>query len=123
MKITKRFKTVDEYIKAQPKIVAQKLKILRSVIKISAKGATEVISYNMPAYKLNGILLYFAGYPSHIGFYPYPSATKALEKELSKYKTGKSTVRFPLDKPLPINLIKKIVAFRVKEKLSKNKKK
>lgn len=122
MQISKRFKTIDEYIKTFPKNVGEKLEIIRNIVKKNAPGAVETISYNMPAFKMNGILLYFAGYENHIGLYPYPSVTSAFKNELSKYKTGKSTIQFELNKKLPVGLITKIVKFRVKEKLAPKKK-
>ena len=114
-----KFKTVDEYISAFP---ANKKKILRQVrqtIKQAAPQAEELISYNMPAYRYNGMLVYFAGYKNHIGFYPITSAIKAFKKELAAYEGAKGTVRFPLDKPLPLGLISKMVKFRVKENEAK----
>lgn len=115
----KQVKTVDEYIRVFPREVAVKLKIIRKLVKKSAPKVEEVISYHMPAYKLNGMLLYFAAYEHHIGFYPYPSTVKAFQKYTTKYKTAKGSIQFPLDKPLPLSLIRKIVKFRIKEKLEK----
>jgi uncharacterized protein YdhG (YjbR/CyaY superfamily) len=92
---------------------------LRKLIKETAKTAEEGISYGIPAYKLNGALCYFAGYKTHIGFYPTGSGIMAFEKQLAKYPTSKGTVRFELDKPLPLSLIKKIVLFRIKENSNK----
>ena len=88
---------------------------LRNLIRESIPEDQEIISYNMPAYKYYGMLVYFAGYKSHIGFYPKASGVKFFEKELSKYKTSKGAIQFPLDKKLPLPIIKKIVKFRVKE--------
>jgi len=87
---------------------------LRKTIKTAAPAAEEVISYNMPAIKQNGILVYYAAYKAHIGFYPTPSAIEAFKKELSKYESSKGAVRFPLDQPLPLSLITRIVKFRIK---------
>ena len=114
-----KFKTINEYIKIFPKDVASKLRAIQGIVKKAAPDAQEVISYNMPAFKLNGVLVYFAGYAHHIGLYPYASAIKKFKKELSKYKTSKGTVQFSLDKPLPVSLIEKIISFRVKENLAK----
>ncbi len=111
--------TVDEYIGAFPKEVQPLLNQLRQTIKKAAPNAEEVISYAMPAYKLNGVLVYFAGYKNHIGFYATPTGHKAFKKELSKYKEGKGSVQFPIDKPLPVSLITKIVKFRVKQNTEK----
>jgi uncharacterized protein YdhG (YjbR/CyaY superfamily) len=112
-------KDTDEYISQFPAEVQVKLQELRSVIKQAAPEAEETISYAMPAYKLKGILVYFAGHKNHIGFYPAASGVATFEKELSGYTTSKGTVQFPLDKPLPVDLIKMMVEFRVKENLQK----
>jgi uncharacterized protein YdhG (YjbR/CyaY superfamily) len=116
-----KFEDVDSYIAIFPKDVQAALEQVRNAIKISAPKAEEVISYNMPAFKYHGVLVYFAGYKSHIGFYCLPSGHKAFEKELSIYKQGKGSVQFPLDKSMPLALIKKMVKFRVKENLEKAK--
>lgn len=113
------FKDIDSYIATFPENVQQILEQVRIAIKTSAPKAEEVISYNMPAFKYHGILVYFAGYKQHIGFYSLPSGHKAFEKELSKYKQGKGSVQFPIDKPMPLALIKKMVKFRVKENTEK----
>jgi uncharacterized protein YdhG (YjbR/CyaY superfamily) len=115
------FKDIDSYIATFPKDVQALLEQVRTAIKTSAPKAEEVISYNMPAFKYYGVLVYFAAYKQHIGFYSLPSGHKAFEKELSKYKQGKGSVQFPLDKPMPLALIKKMVKFRVKENLEKTK--
>jgi len=112
-------KNVDEYLKAFPSLVQMKLQQLRKTIKVAAPEAEEVISYQMPAYKYHGMLVYFAGNKNHIGFYPVSSAIKAFEMQLSKYKTSKGTVQFPIDEPLPLGLIAKMVKFRVKENEAK----
>lgn len=104
---------VDAYIASFPHETQQKLEQVRAVIKKAAPKAEEVISYGMPAYKQNGMLVYFAGYKSHIGFYPTPSGIEAFKKELSIYKGAKGSVQFPLDNALPLTLISKIVKFRV----------
>ena len=108
--------TVEEYIDSFPEHVKEKLKGMRSLIKACAPDADESISYKMPAYKLNGKpLVYFAGYEKHIGFYATPTGHSAFKTELSLYKQGKGSVQFPLNEPLPVELIEKIVLFRVKE--------
>jgi uncharacterized protein YdhG (YjbR/CyaY superfamily) len=107
--------TVDEYIVAFPKEVQQLLKQMRAAIKAAAPKAEEVISYGMPGYKYQGMLVYFAGYKNHIGFYATPAGHEAFTKELAKYKQGKGSVQFPVEEPLPLSLITKIVKFRVKE--------
>jgi uncharacterized protein YdhG (YjbR/CyaY superfamily) len=116
-------KTVDEYIAAFPEDVQVRLKQVRKVIRDSAPGAEESISYGMPGYKLNGPLVYFAAFKNHIGFYPTPSGVTGFEKELAAYKQGKGSIQFPLDEPLPLDLIKRMVASRVKENEQKNAKK
>lgn len=113
--------TVDEYIAAFPKEVQQLLLQMRKTIKAAAPKAEELISYGMPGYKYHGMLVYFSGFAKHIGFYAVPSGHAAFKKELSGYKQGKGSVQFPLDKPLPLALVKKIVQFRVKENETKAK--
>jgi uncharacterized protein YdhG (YjbR/CyaY superfamily) len=112
-------KDVNEYIAGFPKEIQDKLEQLRSTIKKAAPDAEEVISYGMPGYKLKGSLVWFGGHTNHIGFYPRgPSALNAFKKELSKYKSSKGAVQFPLDEHLPLDLITKMVKYRVKENLS-----
>jgi uncharacterized protein YdhG (YjbR/CyaY superfamily) len=111
---------IDAYIKGFPKEVQQLLEQLRQTIQKAAPLASEAISYGMPAFKLNGLLLWFAAYSKHIGFYPKASAIEKFKKELSIYKGAKGSVQFPLAKPLPLNLITKIVKFRVTENMSKS---
>lgn len=111
--------TVDKYIAAFPKEVQQQLIELRNIIRTAAPNAEEIISYKMPAYKYHGMLMYFAGYKNHIGFYAAPTAHEAFKKELSVYKTGKGSVQFPIDKPLPYSLITKMVKYRLKENKAK----
>jgi uncharacterized protein YdhG (YjbR/CyaY superfamily) len=118
----KAFKTIDEYIATFPKDVQIILEELRRTIKASAPSGKEAISYQMPTFKLNGNLVHFAAWKNHVGFYPSgPSAIEAFKKELAPFKQAKGTVQFPLDKPIPFDLIKKMVRFRVKENLSKKK--
>jgi uncharacterized protein YdhG (YjbR/CyaY superfamily) len=112
---------VDEYIAGFPKETQKALKQMRVTIKKAAPRADEGIGYNMPAYKLNGPLVYFAAYENHIGFYATPTGSAAFKKELSVYKTGKGSIQFPLNEPMPLSLVTKIVKFRVKENLAKAK--
>lgn len=107
--------TVDAYIAGFPEATQKLLKQLRNTIRKAAPKAEEGISYQMPAYKLNGVLVYFGGYANHIGFYPTGSSITYFQKEIVGYKTSKGTIQFPLDKALPLPLIKKIVAFRMQE--------
>lgn len=113
------FKDIDSYIAEQAADVQERLEQIRQVVKTSAPKAEEVISYGMPAFKYHGMLVYFAAFKNHIGFYALPSGNEAFQKELSVYKQGKGSIQFPLDKPMPFALIKKIVKFRVKENLEK----
>jgi uncharacterized protein YdhG (YjbR/CyaY superfamily) len=110
---------VTEYILRFPPEVQKRLERLRRTIQKAAPGAVETISYRMPAFQWSGILVWFAGYPNHIGFYPRESAVKAFKKELSLYQGAKGSVQFPHDKPLPLRLIAKIVKYRVTENLQK----
>lgn len=114
------YKNIDEYIKTFPNDVQNKLNQIRNLVKKLAPTAIEAISYGMPTFKLNGKnLVHFAGYKSHIGFYPTPSALTNFEKELKAFKTSKGTAQFKLDEELPIKLIEKMVKFRIKENLGK----
>jgi uncharacterized protein YdhG (YjbR/CyaY superfamily) len=113
------FKNVAEYISLFPENVRPLLQQMHVTILKAAPKAEEVISYQMPAYKYFGILVYFAGYKNHIGFYPTASGIEAFKKELSVYKGAKGSVQFPLDKPLPVALISKIVKFKLKENIRK----
>ena len=117
----KQFKTIDEYIKAFPDDVQRILKKMRKTIRDAAPGALEEISYQMPAFKLNGALVYFAAFKNHIGFYPTSSGIKQFKKELIQYQGGKGSVQFPIEKPIPYDLVKKIVIFRMKENQEKRK--
>ena len=116
---SKKFKTVDEYIASFPPDVREILEKIRAVVKKAAPGAEEKISYGMPGYKLRHNLVYFAAHTNHIGLYPTPSATGAFAKELKPYESGKGSIKFPLDKPIPYDLIKRIVEFRIKEDTGK----
>jgi uncharacterized protein YdhG (YjbR/CyaY superfamily) len=111
--------TIDEYILQAPEDVQPILERIRAVIKESAPGAVEKISYQIPAFYLNGSLVWFANFKHHIGFYPKGSGVEAFKEELSAYKGAKGSVQFPLDKPIPYELISKIVKFRVAENLKK----
>ena len=114
--------TVDNYIKSFPENVQVLLNQIRAIIKENAPEAEESIAYKMPAYKTNGKpLVYFSGFKNHIGFYATPTGHAQFEKELSKYKQGKGSVQFPLDKPMPLTLIARIVKFRVEENFLKKK--
>src|SRR5579864_6070447 len=115
----KQVKTIDEYISMFPNNVQVILEKLRQTIKESAPGAEEAISYRMPTFKLNGNLVHFAAFKDHIGFFPTASGREAFKMELSKYKGGKGTVQFPIDEPIPFDLVQKIVKYRVKENLKK----
>lgn len=109
------YNDIDGYIENYPKDVQALLKKIRVTIKKHALGATEAISYGIPTYKLNGNLVHFGAFKRHVGFFPTPSGIRAFQKELSEYRTTKGAIQFPLDKALPLDLIKKIVVFRVKE--------
>jgi len=116
------FKNIDEYISIQTPEVQVLLEQMRITIKKAAPKAEEIISYNMPAFKYHGMLVYFAAFKNHIGFYATPTGHSEFKKELSVYKQGKGSVQFPLNKPLPLDLITDIVSFRVKENLKKSNK-
>ncbi|MEI7661927.1 MAG: DUF1801 domain-containing protein [Bacteroidota bacterium] len=112
-------KQIDRYIATFPPETQVLLEQIRGVVRVAAPGAEEIISYRMPAYRFHGMLVFFAGYDHHIGFYPGASGIKTFKEELSGYKGAKGSVRFPLDKPLPLELICRIVKFRVDENLQK----
>ncbi len=114
-------KLIDEYISQFSPDVQEKLKKLRKAIKEAAPEAEEKISYRMPAYHLGGPLVYFAAFKDHISLFPTGSPMEGFSEDLSGYRTAKGTLQFPLDKPMPYDLIKKIVKFRVAENLSKSK--
>lgn len=111
----KQIRTIDEYISEFPKPVQAILENIRQAVKESAPQAEEAMRYGMPTFRLNGNLVHFAAHKNHIGFYPSPSGIDAFRKELAQYKTSKGAIQFPLDMPMPIPLIKKIVKFRVNE--------
>lgn len=116
-------KTIDEYIAQFPKEVQVLLEKMRTIIHKAAPKAEEAIAYGIPTFKMNGNLVHFGGYKSHIGFYPAPSGIGAFKKELAKYEGSKGTIRFPLDKPLPVTLITQVIKFRVAKNLEKSKQK
>ena len=115
--------TIDEYIETFPIDVQKVLQQIRRTIKSSAPNAEEAISYMIPTFKLQGNLVHFAAYKNHIGFYPASSGVRTFAKELTAYKTSKGAIQFPIDQPVPLALIRKIVKFRVKENAEKAKKK
>src|SRR5258706_7929421 len=112
-----RPQTIAEYINAAPAEAREKLYQMLTSIRAAAPGAAETLKWGMPAFSYKRILVTFAVFKHHIGFYPTPSAVKAFEKILSKYTTAKGSIQFPLDKPLPLSLIRKITMFRVCESL------
>jgi uncharacterized protein YdhG (YjbR/CyaY superfamily) len=115
----KSYTSIDEYMKDLPLEVREKLEQVRATVREAAPEAKEKISYNMPAFTLNGNLVYFAAFKSHIGFYPIPSGIEAFKEELAKYQQGKGSVQFPLDQPMPLDLIRRIVLFRAEENRKK----
>lgn len=112
-------KTIDEYIAGFPEDVQAILQKIRQTIRETVPNAEEAISYQMPTFKLKGNLVHFAAFKNHIGFYPVPSGIEAFKDELSVYVQGKGSVQFPLDKPMPYDLIRRIVVFRMQENLAK----
>lgn len=110
---------IDEYVQQFPEEIQAKLQSMRQKIQENAPNATEKISYAMPTFYQEGNLVHFAAYKNHIGFYPTPSGIEAFEKELSSYQSSKGAVQFPIDQPLPLELIGRIVQFRVEENLAK----
>lgn len=115
----KDFSTIDEYIARFRPETQVLLESMRQVIRESAPDATEKISYQMPTYECYGNLVHFAAYDKHIGFYPAPSGMEAFSEELSHYKKGKGSLQFPMDQPLPLDLVRAIVRFRVDENMRK----
>jgi uncharacterized protein YdhG (YjbR/CyaY superfamily) len=112
-------KNINEYIAGFPPEIQDILEKIRTTVGIAAPGAEETISYQMPTFRLKGNLVHFAAFKNHIGFYPTPTGTEEFKKELSVYEGGKGSIRFPLDKPIPYDLISQIVKFRVKENLER----
>lgn len=111
---------IAEYIEAAPKKAQEKLREMLACIRKAAPGAEESLKWGMPAFSYGRILVTFKAFKHHIGFYPTPSAVKAFAKELAKFKTASASIQFPLDKPLPLTMIRKITAFRVKESLEED---
>jgi uncharacterized protein YdhG (YjbR/CyaY superfamily) len=115
-------KNINEYILAAPKEAQKKLREMLVCIRAVAPGAVESLKWGMPAFSYKRILVTFAGFKHHVGLYPTPSAIKAFSKKLTKYKTATGSIQFPLEKPLPLTLIRQITAFRVKESKLEDKK-
>jgi uncharacterized protein YdhG (YjbR/CyaY superfamily) len=120
---TNHAETIDEYIAGFPKDVQKKLESIRTVIRKAAPKAEEAIKYAIPTFVLNGNLVHFAAFKNHIGFYPAPMGLKEFEKELAAYAGGKGSVQFPINEPMPLSLITKIVKFRVQQNTAKAKSK
>lgn len=120
-KSNSKFRDIDDYHACQPNTIKKYLHQLRKTIKQAAPKVTEVISYGMPAFRQNKVLIYYAVCKSHIGLYPTPGPIRYFKKELAHYKTTKGAIQLPIDKPLPLALIKKIVKFRVAEDVRKAK--
>ena len=119
---TARPKSITEYINAAPKETQKKLREIRACIRAAAPGAKESLKWGMPAFSYQRILVAFAAFKHHIGFYPTPSAVSAFAKELSKFATASGSIQFPLEKPLPLPLVRKITAFRVRESIEEDSK-
>ena len=111
--------TIDQYIAGFPGQTQEKLREIRNIIKLMAPDATEKIAYRMPTFYMHGNLVHFAGYKGHIGFYPTPSGIESFREELDRYKNAKGSVQFPLDEPLPADLIRRMVKSRVEENTAK----
>lgn len=112
--------TIDEYIAELPVAIRPIMEKLRQIVNKNAPGAEEVISYGMPAYKLHGMLLYFAAFTNHYSLFAFPSAIVAFKDKLKGYELSKGTIKFPLDKPVPAKLITEIVKYKVKENIRKH---
>lgn len=121
--MNKSAETIDDYIKDFPKEVQKVLEQVRKTVRKAAPNAVEAIKYGIPTFVLGGNLVHFGAFKTHIGFYAAPTAHEAFAKELSKYKQGKGSVQFPLDEPMPLDLITEITRFRVKQNLEKSSKK
>lgn len=119
MGVIQKSKEIDAYIAGFPPDVQEILEKIRLTIRYAAPDAAETFSYQMPTFTLKGNLVHFAAFKKHIGFYPAPTGIEAFKDELSVYEGGKGSVQFPLDKPMPLDLIRRIVEFRVKENLEK----
>ena len=120
---SKQFKTIDEYIGMFPDDVQTILNQIRQTIREAAPGSEETINYQMPTFTLNGNMVHFAAFKTHIGFYPTPTGIEAFKEELSPYKGAKGSVQFPIDQPMPLSLIRRIVEYRVKENSERKPKK
>jgi uncharacterized protein YdhG (YjbR/CyaY superfamily) len=114
-----RFNSIDEYIAAFPEDIQIILQQIRETIQAAAPDAIEKISYQMPTFAQNGNLVHFAAFKTHIGFYPTPSGTEAFKEEIARYQSGMGSIQFPLDEPMPLDLITRIVKMRVAENLQK----
>jgi uncharacterized protein YdhG (YjbR/CyaY superfamily) len=117
------YASIDAYIADFSPEIQEKLEAVRRTVREAAPDAKEIISYQMPTFYLKGNLVHFAAFKQHIGFYPAPSGIEAFQEELAAYKGAKGSVQFPLDQPLPLELVRRITAFRVEENLAKGKKK
>ena len=117
-----RPESISEYIEAAPNPARKKLQEMRACIRKAAPGATEGMKWGMPAFSYKRILVTFAAHKNHIGFYPTPSAVKAHAKELAKFHTARGSIQFPLEKPLPLSLIRKITVFRMRESIEQDRK-
>ncbi|HEY8994708.1 MAG TPA: DUF1801 domain-containing protein [Lacunisphaera sp.] len=115
-----RPKTVSEYIAAAPKETRPRLRELRKCIRAAAPGAVESLKWGMPAYSYKRILVIYGAFKRHVSFFPTPSAVRTFKKELAKYNCSSATIQFPLDRPLPLPLIRKITAYRVRESIEKD---
>jgi uncharacterized protein YdhG (YjbR/CyaY superfamily) len=115
-----RPKSITEYINAAPKPAQKRLREIRACIRAAAPGADEGVRWGLPAFSYRRILVMFGAHKNHIGFYPTSQAVKTFSKELAKYVTAKSSIQFPLEKPLPLALIRKIIAFRVRDSIEKD---
>ncbi|WP_316792092.1 iron chaperone [Pedobacter frigoris] len=115
--MTEKARNIDEYISGFPEDVRKILEEVRATIREAAPEAEETIGYAMPTFKLNGNLIHFAAYKNHIGLYPTPNGIEEFKEELSRYKGAKGSVQFPIDKPMPLDLISRITKFRVEENL------
>lgn len=113
--------TIDEYIAGFPEDVQSKLQQMRATIRAAAPDAVEAISYQMPTFRLNGNLVHFAAFKNHIGFYPAPQGIEMFKEDLSKYKGAKGSVQFPINEPLPLDLVRRIVEYRVEQNRAKKK--
>lgn len=113
--------SIDEYIAGFPKEIQKILQEVRATVRKAAPGAEETIKYAMPTFMLNGNLVYFAAWKNHLGFYPAPTGDEAFKKDLAPYKSGRGSIQFPFDKPMPLALITKIVKLQVKKNREKKK--